>query len=398
MNMKRTNRRCGFTLVELLAVIGIIVVLMSLLLVALAGARRGAMTSQTTRQLASMSAAMDAFKSDFGWYPPLLVNNNEQGDPEELLDNDEPMHIVPQARYRYGEGQYGTGLDDYRTVLAKARYHSTVSIAQYLIGAGDLNGDEIEVYDQPGTERIEPNFDDGADGPGIRHPGAIDKSWGGGADRMLQVPRGGNDEYPDGTPRLVAEVVPPRGRVYGPYLDPGLLSDRLRRRKDGMFEIEDSFGVPIRYYRGFPTKEIAQNTRDLRVVPIELRSFDSFEAQENGDLALANDLDRELLGAEFVLLSAGASGTGYLENADREAFPQRLGDPAGGSSEPDFEFLPPFGDFVRDDASVLQEVQPEWGDIAGLDEMGDDYLGDELQQMGMNMLTDSVKTNVRSVR
>ncbi len=387
-----SGRRRGFTLVELIAVIGIIVVLVSILLVAMGGARRSAQRAQTSRQLSSITTAMDAFKTDFGWYPPLLINNDEGGNPTALLSNGASMYVVPEAAHLSG---LGTSTDDYRSAMSGARYHSTVSITVYLVGAGNLNGDldpnsggEWEVYDLPGTDRLEPNFDDGADGPGIRNPGALDKSWGGGADRSLQDPmNSANGAYPDdGATRYKAQVAVPRGRVYGPYLDPGILGDRLVRGGDAMFEIEDSFGYPIRYYRGFPTRNLADNQRDLSVVPIELRSFESFDAQMDGDISGANSLDQELMTAEFVLLSCGSAAKELFTAREAGVYERWVGPKDDG-------LVPPYGDIIRSHSNRLLRLQKEWGDLADKGTLDTD-----LETIGLDNLGWALESNVRSMR
>ena len=389
MNKARTKSRsshrlAGFTMVELLAVIGIILVLAGLLLVAMGKARQSARRSQATRQMATITAALDSFKGDFGWYPPLVTNRDEQGNLNNPLANGEAMYLVPEAAYRSASTGGNSAPDAYRSAMEKARYHSSVSLALYLIGAGDLNGDEIENYDQPGTERIEPNFDDGLDGPGIRHPGA-DKSWGGAADRTLQQTT--TSTYPNGDVRLVASVAPPRGREYGPYLDPGLLGDSLVRRADSMFHIVDSYGYPIRYYRNYPTRGLSDNQLDLTVVPIELRSLDSFVAQtDDDDIARATEIDRELLTADFALLSCNSDGVDIFETGELTTYEAWVGDQGDG-------FVPPYGDLVRSEGGTLVQMQGIWGERAETS-----FLDTELEEEGKILLEKYLKSNVRSLR
>ena len=65
-------RRNGFTLVEVLVVISIIVVLAGILLVALGSATESAKRAKTTTSLASFRAACDSFALDHNFYPGVV--------------------------------------------------------------------------------------------------------------------------------------------------------------------------------------------------------------------------------------------------------------------------------------------------------------------------------------
>jgi len=62
--------RGGFTLIEMLAVIGIIGVLMSLLLVSVGAVRRRAGVDHTRSTLLNIGTAINKYHLDFGEYPP----------------------------------------------------------------------------------------------------------------------------------------------------------------------------------------------------------------------------------------------------------------------------------------------------------------------------------------
>lgn len=77
-DLARPPRRChGFTITELMVVIGIIVLLAGLLLAALGGVRNRAMATRTVSIMQGFSAACDAFQTDHGHYPGVI--------PEEWL-------------------------------------------------------------------------------------------------------------------------------------------------------------------------------------------------------------------------------------------------------------------------------------------------------------------------
>ncbi len=63
------GRRLGFTLVEMLAVIGIIVLLVGILLPTIMSARRNAEKNAVRMELQTIALALDAYKADFGDYP-----------------------------------------------------------------------------------------------------------------------------------------------------------------------------------------------------------------------------------------------------------------------------------------------------------------------------------------
>ncbi|UCG57858.1 MAG: hypothetical protein JSU70_23705 [Phycisphaerales bacterium] len=64
------RRESGFTVVELLAVVGIIALLIGLLIPALATVRRVAKETKQKAQLTTIELALVAFKNDYGDYPP----------------------------------------------------------------------------------------------------------------------------------------------------------------------------------------------------------------------------------------------------------------------------------------------------------------------------------------
>ncbi len=69
------RRRCGFTLVELLVAISIIVILVGLTVTAIPRIRRAAAGAQTQAQMTALATAMQAYYNDFRAYPGPLPNN-----------------------------------------------------------------------------------------------------------------------------------------------------------------------------------------------------------------------------------------------------------------------------------------------------------------------------------
>lgn len=75
---RRRRRRGGFTLVEILVVIGIIVLLAGILVPLVGRAMRQAKQTRTAADLQSIATAIEAFKTDHGYYPgaePTIAEN-----------------------------------------------------------------------------------------------------------------------------------------------------------------------------------------------------------------------------------------------------------------------------------------------------------------------------------
>ncbi len=71
----QTDRRRGFTMTELIVVIGVIVVLAGILLAAMGGVRRKAMATTTVSTMTEFSKACDTFQLEHGRYPGALPEN-----------------------------------------------------------------------------------------------------------------------------------------------------------------------------------------------------------------------------------------------------------------------------------------------------------------------------------
>src|SRR6476619_7558107 len=86
MNVRRNllaRSRRGFTMIELIVVILIIIVLAALLLPAVMGALRSKELVQQTDDMGKLTAALEAFKSRYGMYPPSRIRLRE-GTPYNL--------------------------------------------------------------------------------------------------------------------------------------------------------------------------------------------------------------------------------------------------------------------------------------------------------------------------
>ena len=253
----RPSGRGGFTIVEMLVVLGIIVMLISILIVALSKAAAVGQQANTSFLMSSMSSGIAQFKGDHGYVPPVLgVNGTPDSYPGWSRDG-----ILPGG----WEGDLSqTDLNEMQ------QWYSVTSLAEYLLGYGSRDEDgygvigDITAANNPG--RLE------SPAVGIRSPGG-DGLWGavfnprvggigqpggylyrnpGGAGTGIPVPGGATNN----------NGVQIKGRIFGPYIelkDANLLGglapngdvvgpedpDYANRPK----VILDYWGTPIRYYR-----------------------------------------------------------------------------------------------------------------------------------------------------
>lgn len=361
------SRRSGaFTLIEVLVVVIVIAILLSIVLVAFNGVRRSAERFSAERFLATIGQAVESFKADLGYYPPLLTHDRTPGDiiylgndPPE--DQDNPSVIVPDSWNPFGSA-IASPLQ-IRGLLEHTRYGSEFTLSVYLLGSGDIDNSE-QPDDTLGTNSDD---DDGKAGPGFRDPGP-DRSWGGAGDRAAQIPTG------------VTKV----GRVYGPYLDADSISKNLKLDpRTGLFRIVDQWGQPVRYYRDWPTKDRpdppAQPELSVDFVPVELRTADALREQLESptpDKAVL-ELEGSVFNAPYALLSAGKP---VLFSTD----PKRSG-----------EAIPLFGDRQRDALSVANAQRLE--DLPLIQQLNRPFRPAMLSQEAQENLLADLESNVRYV-
>jgi prepilin-type N-terminal cleavage/methylation domain-containing protein len=194
----------GFTLVELLVVMAIIAVLASLLIVGVGAATRRAQRGNTAALLTSLSQAISRFKSDNGYYPPVL------GDPRSLAAGGAALGWATNLPFSVGPapgavanfmptGSLGWMRDllppplkvysaGTRTKVAQwtsaesralQRWNSVTSLAEYLVGPGDRAQDGFGICgDMPDSMPSDPKRGlREVPREGIRAPG-VDGVWG----------------------------------------------------------------------------------------------------------------------------------------------------------------------------------------------------------------------------
>ncbi|MDX2114356.1 MAG: prepilin-type N-terminal cleavage/methylation domain-containing protein [Planctomycetota bacterium] len=301
----------GFTIIELIVVVGIIAVIAGILLATFGRVRNASQRGADERFNSTIGQAVQAFERDLRYLPPLLIPRAAA-----LADVVAVGELTPGNNAEVGvpDAMFSTPAD-LRTALDRARYGSEFSLAAYLMGTGDINNSEATADETLGRNDDE---DDGLAGPGIRDPGP-DRSWGGAADRVAQR----------NTPGSAIKT----GRTFGPYLDPAQLAGNIKLdTRTGLFKFVDAHGQPVRYYTGWPKRSRTggQPQPSIDHTPIELRTAAAVEAQIDAGGTPNLDLERGVFNAPFMIVSAGK--------------PQAF--------EPNGTAIPFFGDRKRDAAEL----------------------------------------------
>jgi len=266
---KATHRHSparGFTLVEMLIAILIIAILMGLLLVGFSHAIRLARRSAGTQDVASLDMAVQQFKTDFGFLPP-LVKDGFPGTPDDsegpLIDVDFGSRTRPiphvysltdteDREYLQNQTYGAPGDTDYR--------FSIYSLPYYLMGA---LGKSV----------------DGVEGPGAKAP-----------------------ERSGGFSLLTNDV-------YQPLYDAKTGNIEVVDGAEGRIELRDANGIPYRFYRW---TEVGQNDpgydssdplRNLQLPKILGDAADDAEPD-----ASPSDDDVSLRGAEYAIVAPGPNG------------------------------------------------------------------------------------------
>ena len=165
-SLTRHHARVAFTLIELLVVMAIIALLVGLIIVGVGAAQRRAQQVNTQFLMSSISQALARFKSDHGYYPPVL------GDPLQLLfypptntavlpsgtlgwkptqPSSTPSKYVgfmrdlllPPANERPISATATTKVSQWTSDEGKAlqNWNSVTTLPEYLFGAGDRSAD-----------------------------------------------------------------------------------------------------------------------------------------------------------------------------------------------------------------------------------------------------------------
>ncbi len=265
-----TPVKYGFTVLELLVTISLIVILVSALVVGMNSAKTGAMIAETNARLMGLRQSTVWFKEEVGYFPPLL---DHQRNLKSLAAVGDPLQFpnLPTS----------TDYQTYRNEIQN--WYSITTPTEYLLGYGDLSQDG---YGRLPTSHV--HFDDSVDQMprlGITHPG-LDGVWGA-TDAYTDSSVSGNGLFVDRRPRGILPTthspddLQPAGKVFGPYLDINndQMLGRISVNSSGDADVDpvtgrvkvyypgetkfdssqplvlvDTWGTPIRFYRPmYPT-------------------------------------------------------------------------------------------------------------------------------------------------
>ncbi len=94
--------RRAFSLLELLAVIAVIGILASLIFPSISGARKSANRAKTKVQLNQWAAAIESFRSEYGYYPAFDSSNLVNGGATTVISGDHLFHDILAGKKRDG--------------------------------------------------------------------------------------------------------------------------------------------------------------------------------------------------------------------------------------------------------------------------------------------------------
>lgn len=338
------RRTRGFTVVEMLVTLAIIITLVGILVVGLTQASGAAQRAQTRFLMNSMASALAQFKGDHGYLPPVL------GDGSTFGGTGTPNNLPGWSRDVLRPPFCGSCPN----LANRQAWYSVTTPAEYLLGYGDRTADGYGIVGD--ITQVSPSAPGYVESPplGYRAPGA-DGAWGAifnprsafaslpGVFAARNPGNAGLPYVPNPTQaNAAANNAVVRGRIYGPYLElkdanllGGLRPDgSIARPEDDDYDIRpkvilDYWGTPIRYYRTAyigddPAAEVyGTGTVDLGdVFALRPWEFEDTERAEgsgdaNGDVATTS----ALRAAGFALLSEGADrSTNNAARRDEQEF------------------------------------------------------------------------------
>jgi len=240
--------RFGFTILELLVAITLIVILVSAMVLGMNSARTAAQIAETTSRLMALKQATVWFKEEIGYLPPVL---DDQRNLKSAGIAGNPLQFPPLATSGNEE--------NYRSQIQG--WYSITTPADFFLGYGDQIDD--------GFGRVA-----GADSThlswgemprmGIRHPG-IDGVWRG-TDIHLDIdpfatPSGNGLRVDRRTQASVFGEAQASGKIFGPYLDVNndqMLGRILVNQQTGVAELDPVTNTIKVYYPGEPGYDIDQ--------------------------------------------------------------------------------------------------------------------------------------------
>ncbi len=251
-------QRRAFTIIELLTVVGIIVTLVGILIVTVARTSKAAQGASTRQLMGAVSKALAQFRSDLGYFPPVLGAPTSGGSAAGTRGYLRDLVLPPE----WSATPTQVELDRVQN------YYSMTSMIEYLMGIGGRDEDGygavgVPIANTPGAKEMPP--------AGIRTP-TRDGVWGAYLNPNSGTQPLGNfsrRNLPQGAAAANASKAPSvQGRVLGPYLelkDGSLLgavvgadsagAPVIARAGDNNWTSKapkvllDYFGQPIRFYR-----------------------------------------------------------------------------------------------------------------------------------------------------
>tara|TARA_E500000318_G_scaffold86482_5_gene83047 strand:+ start:101937 stop:103073 length:1137 start_codon:yes stop_codon:yes gene_type:complete len=334
-----TNRR-GFTLMELLVVIVITLVLLTLVLSGLNRATKAGRRAATQESVSSLAKAVDQFKQEFGFLPPLIhdgmpISAGESDfRPFDYLSGsslpDGPTFLVDDGPYEYqtltvwnegvdaeffrgrnNGGPFDAGWSEERAW--NDRRYSKYALAYYLTGVLDKAVDGVR---GPGMTRpiVDGSF------LGVGYPvGSVREKY----EPLMDTERRGA--------RIVNGYVEPKEVVEhntsGSIGDADSVRDMYEDyQREQLFAFVDGFGNAFRYYRWEPGRLVGlqlviESELDLNIPPVLIDPVE-YEKVQNDPMNLDRDdvnfigEDAKLREARYAVVSAGPDGYFGTESID----------------------------------------------------------------------------------
>jgi len=145
----RKDRLASFTLIELLTVMAIILILAALLLMAGSGVMKKAARSRASAEIQAMSAALEGYKADNGYYPPsdgTLLLTNSTYSYSSLDGTGTAYQTNSQILYRALSGQ--TNFNDVHVLGAKSYMPFKINqLGNYTAAAGTTGSGSTYIKD-----------------------------------------------------------------------------------------------------------------------------------------------------------------------------------------------------------------------------------------------------------
>jgi len=307
----------------MLVTVAIIVLLLTVVIVALSQAARGAQRARTQFLMSSISQGLTAFKGDHGYLPPILGRD--------------PSVPIPEAQKTHRDGYAPPDPTTSNYLQQLQQYRSATSLAEYMLGYGDRRQDG---YGRVGAGLAGSPGDRETPVLGFRSPGD-DGVWGAWTNPRPNFPATGSlfsrnpggvvnpaNLNPFGAPNVNANNDVIVGQTYGPYIS--LADERLLGAitpngdivfpGEGEYDatlpkvIVDYWGQPILYYRRphQPRNPAAADLRTHLGDVFALRPWSIPPGQDiDGAADAAGDTGstRTLRAAEYALFSAGPDRT-----------------------------------------------------------------------------------------